>query len=173
MLSSPVRRLLMEINVRLLIICFFLLDTINPAYTQSCQGFYNNSRCYVKEAKGFKAYGQSKSASIEVNKLYKFQVVLYGQKDFIFSLCTELGYKPLHFKLTDNTTKEVIYDNAQDNYNRFIGFAMEKTTDVNVEVEIIMESKDNQDPKNTRVCLGVQIFWRHIPKLGFSDSDNQ
>jgi hypothetical protein len=138
-----------------------------PAYNQSCMGFYRNPRCYVKEAKGFKPYGQSKSAAIEVNKKYKFQVVLYGQKDFIFSLCTEPGFSPLHYKLTDNQTNEVIYDNEQDDYNQYVGFAMDKTTTVNVEVEIIMEAGDNEDPMKARVCLGVQIFWRHIPKLGF------
>ena len=153
--------------MKILVFCIFFLETNYPVYAQSCQAFYRNSRCYVKEAKGFKPYGQSKSAAIEVNKLYTFQVVLYGQKDFIFSLCTELGFKPLHFKLTNINTKEVIYDNAQDDYNQYIGFAMEKTTTVNVDVEIIMESEDNKDPKNARVCLGVQIFWRHIPKLGF------
>ncbi len=147
--------------------CLLNLLTLLPVYNQSCQGFYKNSKCYVKEAKGFKPYGQSKSAAIEINKSYKFQVILYGQKDFIFSLCTESGFSPLHFKLTDNQTNEVIYDNEQDNYNQYIGFAMEKTTTVNVDVEILMESEDNQDPKKTRVCLGVQIFWRHIPKLGF------
>ena len=145
----------------------FILMIVFPAYSQSCQGFYKNSRCYVKDAKGFKPYGQSKSAAIEINKLYKFQVVLYGQKDFIFSLCTEPGFSPLHFKLTDSKTNEVIYDNEQDDYNQYVGFSMDKMTTVNVEVEIIMEAGDNQDPQKARVCLGVQIFWRHIPKLGF------
>ncbi len=162
-----------KVDPGILICCLLLLLTLCTGYSQSCKGFYKTKGCYVNEAKGFKTYGQSKSAAIEVNKLYTFQVVLYGQKDFIFSLCTEPGFKPLHFKLTDNDTKEVIYDNEQDDYNQYVGFAMEKTTNVNVEVEIIMEAGDNVDPKGTRVCLGVQIFWRHIPKLGFGESEGQ
>jgi len=138
------------------------------AMAQSCMGFYKSSNCYRSESKGFKQYGQAKSATIEINKLYKCQVVLYGKKDYIFSLCTETGFKPLHFKITNNTTKEVIYDNADDNYNPTIGFSMDKTTNVTVEAEILIE-KGDKDPDKYRVCLGIQIWWRKIPRLGFDE----
>jgi outer membrane protein assembly factor BamA len=133
---------------------------------QSCTGFYKSSDCYRSESKGFNQYGQAKSATVELNKLYKCQVVLYGKKDYIFSLCTESGYKPLHFRIINNITKEVIYDNADDKYNPTIGFSMEKTTNVTVEVEILVE-KGEKDPNKYRTCLGIQIWWRKIPKIGF------
>jgi len=138
---------------------------------QSCMGFYKSSNCYRSESKGFKQYGQAKSATVELNKLYKVQAILYGKKDYIFSVCTESGLKPLHFRIVNTTTNEVIYDNADDNYNPTIGFSMEKTTTVQIEAEILIE-KGEKDPTNYRVCLGIQIWWRKIPRIGFKDDDD-
>ncbi len=143
----------------------FLLLSQN-GFAQSCTGFYKSSNCYRSESKGFKQYGQAKSTTIEINKLYKCQAILYGKKDYIFSLCTESGFKPLHFRILNNTSNEVIYDNADDNYNPTIGFSMEKTASVLIEAEILME-KGEKDPNKYRVCLGIQIWWRKIPKIGF------
>lgn len=140
-------------------------------FTQSCTGFYKSSNCYRSESKGFKQYGQAKSATVELNKLYKARAILYGKKDFIFSVCTESGLKPLHFRIINMTTKEVIYDNADDNYNPTIGFSMEKTTTVQVEAEILIE-KGEKDPSSYRVCLGIQIWWRKIPKTGFTEDED-
>ena len=146
----------------------FLLPYISHA--QTCHGFYRNAGCFVKESKYFKQYGQSKSAAIAIDKLYSYQILLYGSKDYIFSLCTEAGIKPMHFRIVDDATKEVIYDNVQDEYNQCIGFSLEKTTTVNLEIEILAESIRNKniDPEVGRVCLGIQIWWRRIPKLGFN-----
>lgn len=121
----------------------------------------------VSEAKEFKQYGQARSAAVETGQVYKYQVVLYGKKDYVFSVCTEAGFKQIHFKITDNAKNEVIYDNMEDDYNRSIGFSMEKTTTVNVEVEIVNDEEKTKDPQKYRVCVGVQIWWRKIPKLGF------
>lgn len=156
--------------LKLLIVSGFLLCLSLYSMAQSCHGFYRSQGCFVKESKYFKQYGQSKSAAIAIDKQYNYIVLLYGQKDYIFSFCTEMGFKPLHFRLIDNETKEVIYDNAQDEYNQCIGFSMEKTTTVNVELEILAATiKDkNIDPDEGRVCLGMQIWWRRIPKLGFN-----
>ena len=142
------------------------------ALAQSCTGFYKSSNCYRSESKGFKQYGQAKSATIEINKLYKCQAILFGKKDYIFSVCTESGLKPLHFRIVDTSNNDVIYDNADDNYNPTIGFSMEKTSTVQIEAEILLE-KGDKDPNKYRVCLGIQIWWRKIPKIGFSSDDSK
>jgi hypothetical protein len=151
---------------RIILSYAFLISFQSLTYSQSCQGFYKSSGCQVSEAKEFKQYGQARSAAVEIGQLYKYQVILYGKKDFIFSVCSEQGIKPIHMRIVDSKTNEVIYDNADDNYNRSIGFAMEKTTTANIEVEILTD-KEKGDPTRNRVCIGVQIWWRKIPKLGF------
>jgi len=151
-----------RIIIGLVLSLYFSAD----GHTQSCTGFYKSSSCYRSESKGFKQYGQAKSATIEINKLYKCQAILYGKKDYIFSVCTESGFKPLHFRIVDTSNNEAIYDNADDNYNPTIGFSMEKTTTVQIEAEILIE-KGEKDPNKYRVCLGIQIWWRKVPKIGF------
>jgi hypothetical protein len=139
-----------------------------PVLYSQCQGFHKSSRCVVSEAKEFKQYGQARSATVEVGKLYKFQVILYERKDYIVSVCAEMGFKSIHFKIIDIAKNELIYDNEGDDYNRYIGFSMEKTTKVNIEVEILDEDAERtKDPQKYRVCLGMQICWRKIPKMGF------
>jgi hypothetical protein len=156
----------MSIFIRSIIGMMLSLFFLQNGLSQSCTGFYKSSNCYRHESKGFNQYGQAKSTTIELNKLYKCQILLYGKKDYIFSLCTEDGFKPLHFRIVDKSNNDVIYDNADDNYNPTIGFSMEKTTTVTVEAEILVE-KGDKDPNKYRVCLGIQIWWRKIPKIGF------
>lgn len=148
-------------------ILIFLFGYINFNSAQSCQGFYKSGRCTVKNSSDFKQYGQARSAAVEVGKTYKFDVVLYGNKDYIFVICSEIGFKNVHFKLFDKKKNEVIYDNEEDNYNSSIAFSMENTTNVEVEVEVLQDKDGEVDPVNYRVCMGVQILWRKIPKMGF------
>lgn len=135
---------------------------------QSCMGFYKSPRCAVKDAEDFKQYGQAKSAAVAVGKKYKCEAVLYGQKDYIVNVCAEAGFKNVHFKIVDKTNNEVIYDNEEDNYNNAIAFSIEKTSNVEIEVEVVTDDKDlEKDPQLYRACIGVQILWRKIPKMGF------
>lgn len=132
-----------------------------------CQGFYKSSRCALKQSSDFKQYGQAKSAAVEVGKEYKYDAVLYGMKDYIIGTCTEAGYKQIRLKITDKKNNEVIYDNEEDDYNNNVAFSIENTTTVEITVEVLAEKDGAEDPEQFRVCLGVQILWRKIPKMGF------
>jgi hypothetical protein len=151
-----------------IVLCLFASLTVEA---QNCKAFYKNSRCFVRESAGFQQYGQARSAAVEIGETYKLQAVLYGQKDYIISVCSESGIKPLHFRIVKKDNGEVIYDNADDEYNQYIGFAMEKTQSVVIELTILNEKEDNVDPMTARVCVGVQIVWRKIPKLGFGKDE--
>ena len=132
-----------------------------------CAGFHRTARCFMHEPKEFKTYSQSKSAVVQINDVYTYQTVLFGNKDYIFNLCTEKGYKALHFKITNSKTNELIYDNIDDKYNQSIGFTVKDDITVNVEATILSEKETKIDPNKKRVCLGIQILWRLIPKIGF------
>jgi hypothetical protein len=151
------------LGILMLSLCYFI-----PGSAQSCSGFYKTSRCGFKQSADFKQYGQAKSAAVMVGKEYKYEAVLYGMKDYIVGACTEAGYKKIHLKITDKKTGEVIYDNEEDDYNSNVAFSIETTTNVEIAVEVISERDGSEDPENYRVCLGVQILWRKIPKMGFN-----
>lgn len=155
----------MKIRVLLIIIVFFAHFAWGAS--QSCSGFYKTSRCGLKQTSDFKQYGQAKSAAVLVGKEYKYEAILYGMKDYIIGACTEAGYKKIHLKITDKKNNEVIYDNEEDDYNTNVAFSIETTTTVEITVEVISEKDGTEDPEQYRVCLGVQILWRKIPKMGF------
>lgn len=136
---------------------------------QSCQGFHKISRCAERHSSDFKQYGQAKSAAIIVGQKYKSQVVFYGEKDYIVSVCTEVDYKDIHFTIYDKTNNQLIYDNAEDNYNNGVGFSVEKTSNMEIEVEVLYEKEGDVDPDDYRVCMGIQILWRKIPRMGFGE----
>jgi hypothetical protein len=151
------------------VLCFLFFFSIlfNSGFAQSCQGFYKSSRCASKQASDFKQYGQAKSAAVEVGKKYKYTAVLYGNKDYIINVCTEAGYKKVHFSIYDKTNNKSIYDNEEDDYNTGVAFSVENTSNVEIEIEILSEKEEGTDPEMYRVCVGVQILWRKIPKMGF------
>lgn len=151
---------------RLLLVIGLLVTQLPLCFAQ-CQGFHRTSRCVEKHSSDFKQYGQARSAAVEVGKKYKSQIVLYGQKDYIISVCTEVGYKSIHFKVFDKTNNKLIYDNEEDNYNSGVAFSMESTANVEIEAQIVSERDEGVDPESYRVCMGIQILWRKIPRLGF------
>jgi hypothetical protein len=132
-----------------------------------CKDFYKNNRCYTLVEKDFKQYGQARGALIEVNQTYKLQAVLFGQKDYIISVCSEMRSVDIHFKIINIDTKEVIYDNENDDFNNWIGFPVKETIKVLIEVTLQTDKKDDKDPALSRTCIGVQMFWRKIPQIGF------
>jgi hypothetical protein len=155
-------------KIRFLLILTIFIAHLAPGASQSCSGFYKTSRCGFKQSSDFKQYGQAKSAAVMVGKEYKYEAVLYGMKDYIVGACTEAGYKDIHLKITDKKNNEVIYDNEEDDYNSNVAFSLETTTTVEIAVEILSEKDGSEDPEQYRVCLGVQILWRKIPKMGFN-----
>jgi hypothetical protein len=150
-----------------IIIHIFIIFCFSNVCAQSCQGFYKTSRCAIKNSSGFKQYGQARSAAVEVGKKYSYSAILYGRKDYIFNVCSEAGYKNIHYKIKNKTTGELIYDNEEENYNNAVAFSIEKTSNIEIEVEILYDKEKGIDPEKYRVCLGVQILWRKIPNLGF------
>lgn len=154
-------------NFKVLGVTIFLIFQLAHSMAQSCQGFYKTSRCAIKQSSDFKQYGQAKSAAVEVGKEYKYEAVLYGNKDYIISVCTEAGFKDVHLKITDKKKNELIYDNEEDSYNNGVAFSIENTTTVEIIVEVLSEKDGAEDPERYRVCLGVQILWRKIPRMGF------
>lgn len=140
---------------------------MNPTYGQYCDRFYEDRNCLITAKSSFHPYGQSKSAMLEINKLFECKLVLYGGKDFKIAVCTENGYSPVHYKILNARTRSVLYDNLTDDYNESVGFTNEFTQSIVIEITVLAESVEPEDALDKRVCVGVNILWRKAPKLGF------
>lgn len=156
-------------NVNLFIFISIVLFLLSfNAFSQKCQDFHHHDNCWVKDVKkDYKQYGQARSALVEINTKYSYQAVFYGNKDFKVQVCTESGYYPIHYRLINAKTKEVFYDNNEDNYVESVGFTIDKTINLIIEITILAEEIKPEDAKDLRICAGIQILWRKVPQLGF------
>ena len=136
-------------------------------FSQNCRGYHHSDGCEIKDAKDYRQYGQARSAVLEVYKSYLYNVIFYGKKDYIIQVCTDSDYYPIHFRLLNAETKDVFYDNAEDDYIESVGFVVDEHTPMIIEVTILAEGIQLEDGRDMRTCAGIQILWRKTPSLGF------
>ncbi|OFX83814.1 MAG: hypothetical protein A2W99_03000 [Bacteroidetes bacterium GWF2_33_16] len=145
-------------------ILFLFNETV---FGQLCNSFHTTPACSPKVTQGFQKFGQSKSGMLEINKPFEYKLVLYGGKDYIFVVCTESGYKPIHYRIINAQTKEVVYDNTEDEYIESVGFTNDYTQTIILEITVLAENIEPQDAYDARACVGINILWRKVPKIGF------
>jgi hypothetical protein len=154
--------------MRFFFITVFIFLVSDIASGQTCYKFHETGACGpIATKEGFKLFGQSKSAIFEINQTSKLLVTFYGGKDYKVICATEKGYEPVHFKIYDASDGKIFYDNMEDDYNESVGFSVEKTQQLTVEVTLLAENYEPTDFANNRACVGILILWRKTPRLGF------
>lgn len=134
---------------------------------QTCYGFHTFGDCRITRSEGFQTYGQSRSALLEIRKTATFKAVFYGQRDYRVLFCTNYAYYPIHVVISNADTKEILFDNVEDDYIESVGFSIDKTQNLIFEVTILADKIDPEDSDEIRVCAGVSIYWKKVPKIGF------
>ncbi|MDI3527914.1 MAG: hypothetical protein PWR03_2098 [Tenuifilum sp.] len=151
---------------RIFLLVTFSLAAYFSANAQ-CTGFHKLRECTPPGINGFRPFGQSRSRMVEAKKTFKYKVVLYGGYDYKIGICTERGYYPIQFRIINGKDNSVFYDNADDDYIETVGFTVEETKNVIFEITILASKKEFTDATDARVCAGVAIYWRRVPKTGF------
>ena len=151
-----------KIYFTLIIVLFTVMS-----YGQRCNDYHKKGDCKIYRMDGFEQYGQARSALIEVKKTATFKAVFYGQRDYKVVLCTDYGYYPIHYVISNSVTKEILYDNKEDDYVESVGFTIDKTQNLIFEITLLAEDIKPKDAFDLRVCTGVNIYWRKVPKMGF------
>ena len=146
----------------------FIISVISfSVQAQRCDGYHKTGDCKIYRSEGFEYYGQSRSALLEIRKQATFKAVFYGQRDYKVVLCTDYGYYPIHFVISNADTKEVLYDNKEDDYVESVGFTIDKTQNLVFDITVLAEDLKAKDAFDLRICTGVNIYWRKVPKMGF------
>lgn len=151
------------------LIFIILIINLKFSYSQECKDFHKRNLCYrAAFIEGFNYYGQSASALIEKDITIKYSAVFYGGKDYLIFFCCLPEFYPVHYTIYDADTQELIYDNEEDEYIDRVGFTIEYTRSLTIEITPIATNiyADGLDRK-VRGCLGVLIQWKKAPKLGF------
>jgi hypothetical protein len=141
-----------------IILILFIALTSFPVFLsgQDCTD-YHQYHCLYADYTFFYSR-QSKSALFRPGQTSEMKIVAYSGEDYYVAVCAHRKFGNIHLRLLeDNENKDVIYDNAQDNYSEFVTFSNEVTRNLIIEISVPMG--DDKDA-NERRCLGVVIQFR-------------
>ena len=144
----------------------FVLLLIAPLFlmAQDCVDYHKPGDCMMDRQKGYKLYSQSKSVSMSPKDTVEFNVIFYGQKDYIFSFCTHAKLYPVHFKLIDPDSGDVLYDNANDKYIESLGIGFDVTKSLTIRVDVVARKATEEEIEEYVGCLGLLIQYRNYSK---------
>jgi hypothetical protein len=141
----------------------FVLLAILPLslMAQDCVDYHRLGDCMLDRQKGYKIYSQSKSVSMSPTDTVEFNIVFYGQKDYIFSFCTHAKLYPVHFVLIDSDSGDVLYDNANDKYIESLGIGFDATKSLIIRTDVLARKASEEEIKEYLGCLGLLIQYRN------------
>ncbi len=142
------------------IIGLLLLST-TPLLAQDCVDYHNSDGCFLDRQRGYKLYSQSKSAPISIDDTIEFNIVFYGQKDYVFSLCTRQDLYPINFLLLDPVTRDVLYDNANDRYIESLGIGFDATRSLTVQINVLADKKTLSEKEDDVGCIGLLLQYKN------------
>ncbi|HEC42569.1 MAG TPA: hypothetical protein ENI20_07045 [Bacteroides sp.] len=141
----------------------FLLVTI-AVFSQDCVDYHRFARCKMDLQRGYKKYSQSKSAAISELDTLEFNIVFYGQKDYIFSFCTRQDLYPINFRLLDPDSRTVLYDNANDRYIESLSIGFDATRSLIVQVTVFAGRDNKGGAEADAGCIGLLLQYKNYPK---------
>lgn len=138
-------------------------------FSQRCDEYHISLRCKPspQEAKDMVLSSQSRSAELEAQKTYTFNMTFFRDMDYRIIFCTKSKFYPIHYVITENETGIVLFDNKDDDYVESIGFTSENTTIVTIELTLLAEDAKFNDFRENRACVGIPILYRKVKKMGF------
>ncbi len=147
--------------------CFItglLLISTAVLFGQDCVDYHRFSGCNMDRQRGYKIYSQSKSAVISVQDTIEFNIVFYGQKDYVFTFCTRQDLYPINFRLFDADSRNVLYDNANDRFIESLGIGFDATRSVTIQLNVLAGNARPSELENDVGCIGLLLQYRNYPK---------
>lgn len=134
-----------------------------PCYSnaQECVDYYRQGDCIMDVQRSYKVYSQSKGFMMSPKDSVDINIVLYGQKDYIFSFCTHVKLYPIRYRLIDPATQEIIYDNQSDNFIESIGIGFNITRNLIIRVNILARKADENEIEQKLGCVGMLIQYKN------------
>lgn len=146
------------------VLTFLLLIVPGQLKSQDCDNHHLEGDCRFDLQKGYKSYSQSHSTSMSPKDSVEMNVIFYGQKDYILSFCTHRKLYPIHFVLIDQQTKEVLYDNKEDEFLESLGLGFDVTKSLIIKVKVLARKSTDEEIAKNVGCLGFLIQYKNYPK---------
>jgi len=149
-------------NIQVLAILCLMLPV--QLLSQDCDRHHIEGDCRFDLQRGYNSYSQSHSTRISPKDTVEMNVIFYGQKDYILSFCTHRKLYPVHFVLIDQQTKEVLYDNQEDEFLESLGLGFDVTRSLTIKVSVLARLSTPQELEEKIGCLGFLIQYKNYPK---------
>ena len=143
------------------VLAFLLLIIPIQLLSQNCEYHHLDGDCRYDIERGYKVYSQSHSASMTPLDTIELNAVFYGQKDYILSFCTHKKMYPIHFVLIDQETKQILYDNEEDNYLESLGLGFDVTKSLTIKIDVLARQSSEEEIEGNVGCMGLLIQYKN------------
>jgi hypothetical protein len=146
----------------LVIISLILISGITDLSAQEadCRKFHLYGPCTQFAGPGFKFDGQSRSNIIGVGDRLMYNVVFYGERQYKIFFCTSDEFNPVHFKLIDPVSRELLYDNQDEDYTTELTLNIENTQRIMIELSVLAKDASNEFKMNYFGCIGMLVQYK-------------
>jgi len=131
------------------------------SFTQECLEYYREGDCTMDINRSYKIYSQSKSFMMSPLDSVDLNIVMYGQKDYIFSFCTHAKLYPIHFRFIDPETQKILYDNLSDNFIESVGMGFNVTRNLTVRINLLARRATDNEISEKIGCVGMLIQYKN------------
>jgi hypothetical protein len=145
----------------ILYILFLSAGFSSLLFSQPCEKFFKKGDCGMDIEKDYKIYSQSKSVAINLQDTIEFNIVFYGQKEYLFSFCTDKNLYPVHFRLIDPDTGELLYDNSDDRYLESLIIGFDVTRSLTIKIHVLGETSSRPDLEGYTGCVGALFQYKN------------
>jgi hypothetical protein len=127
---------------------------------QGCEKAYETGDCRMDLQRGYRVYSQSRGFQVDTRDTLELNVVFYGQKEYIFTFCTEKELYPIHFKIYDPESGSLVYDNQEDRFIESMGIGFDATRNLIFRIHARGGLGSSGTTVNTSGCLGVLFQYK-------------
>jgi len=127
---------------------------------QDCNESYKKGDCRMDLHKGYKTFSQSHGFSVTPKDTVELSVVFYGQKDYIFTFCTDKNLYPVHYQIIDTETGTMLYDNEDDRYVESLVLGLDVTKNLTFRVNTLASLETARMETDPSGCLGVLFQYK-------------
>ncbi len=135
---------------------------------------YQKNNCKYSENKYYHYNESSRSALFVKGQTSKMNFEIFNGRDYRISICNdEILGDTIEFKLLDDETGDILYDNAEDNYSKIFEFTVFESRVISIEIFVPGETESQNKkhgvlPKTKNIgCVGVLIEHMITPVKGF------
>ncbi len=144
-----------------ILLLFFHLSELD-AQKNNCKKFHLYGPCMQYSGPGFKYDGQSRSNIIGFGDKLIYNMVFYGERQYKIYFCTSDEFYPIHVKLIDPVTRELLYDNKEDDYQNTMTLNIDKTRRILIDFTVLAHDASNELKMNYLGCSGVLMEWKKL-----------